>query len=187
MANVFLIILKKLFDISGQVAVVTGGGGVLCGEMAKALGAAGCKVARHPCLTGTGHIALLPGIYHAIAAQIGGGPVRARTGADGTVLCGVGAGMAQLACFSCIQDGTFGNSRVSRHFWHTPSDVGPAGVAMSQWWTHGAAALVLIPLAFTPLLRLGRIRHPRHRPAGSALQGLVVSLLGPDAHLDVSA
>ena len=37
--NMFLIILKKLFDISGQVAVVTGGGGVLCGEMAKALGA----------------------------------------------------------------------------------------------------------------------------------------------------
>ncbi|OVE80723.1 hypothetical protein BVY04_05260 [bacterium M21] len=32
-------------DLSGQVAVVTGGGGVLCGEMAKALAACGAKVA----------------------------------------------------------------------------------------------------------------------------------------------
>lgn len=32
-------------DLSGKVAVVTGAGGVLCGEFAKALGAAGAKVA----------------------------------------------------------------------------------------------------------------------------------------------
>jgi len=34
-----------LFDISGQVAVITGGGGVLCSTMAKALAARGVKVA----------------------------------------------------------------------------------------------------------------------------------------------
>ena len=32
-------------DLTGKVAVVTGGGGVLCGEMAKALAACGAKVA----------------------------------------------------------------------------------------------------------------------------------------------
>jgi len=32
-------------DLAGKVALVTGGGGVLCGAMAKALGAAGAKVA----------------------------------------------------------------------------------------------------------------------------------------------
>jgi len=35
----------KLFDLTGQVAAVTGGGGVLCGTMAKALASAGAKVA----------------------------------------------------------------------------------------------------------------------------------------------
>jgi NAD(P)-dependent dehydrogenase (short-subunit alcohol dehydrogenase family) len=35
----------KLFDISGRVAAVTGGGGHLCGEMSRAFGKAGCKVA----------------------------------------------------------------------------------------------------------------------------------------------
>jgi len=35
----------ELFDLKGQVAVVTGGGGVLCGTMARALAAAGVKVA----------------------------------------------------------------------------------------------------------------------------------------------
>jgi len=34
-----------VFDISGQVAVITGGGGVLCSTMAKALAARGVKVA----------------------------------------------------------------------------------------------------------------------------------------------
>jgi len=37
--------LANLFDISGQVAVVTGGGGVLCGTMSRALGRLGVKVA----------------------------------------------------------------------------------------------------------------------------------------------
>ena len=35
----------KMFDLTGQVAAVTGGGGVLCGTMAKALASAGAKVA----------------------------------------------------------------------------------------------------------------------------------------------
>jgi NAD(P)-dependent dehydrogenase (short-subunit alcohol dehydrogenase family) len=37
--------LAKLFDLEGRVAVVTGGGGVLCGAMSRALGLAGAKVA----------------------------------------------------------------------------------------------------------------------------------------------
>ncbi len=36
--------LEKFFDLSGQVAVVTGGGGVLCGAMSRALGLLGVKV-----------------------------------------------------------------------------------------------------------------------------------------------
>lgn len=35
----------RMFDISGRVAVITGGGGILCGEMARALGALGVRVA----------------------------------------------------------------------------------------------------------------------------------------------
>lgn len=34
-----------LFDLSGRVAVITGGGGVLCGALSRALGRAGVKVA----------------------------------------------------------------------------------------------------------------------------------------------
>lgn len=34
----------ELFDVSGRTAIVTGGSGVLCSEMAKALGAAGANV-----------------------------------------------------------------------------------------------------------------------------------------------
>lgn len=37
--------VSELFDVEGRVAVVTGGGGHVCGEMARGLGAAGCKVA----------------------------------------------------------------------------------------------------------------------------------------------
>jgi len=37
--------IKKLFDITGKIAVVTGGGGELCGTMAEALGQLGVKVA----------------------------------------------------------------------------------------------------------------------------------------------
>jgi len=37
--------MKTLFDLSEKVAVVTGAGGALCGEMAKALATAGAKVA----------------------------------------------------------------------------------------------------------------------------------------------
>jgi NAD(P)-dependent dehydrogenase (short-subunit alcohol dehydrogenase family) len=37
--------ISNLFDISGQVIAVTGGGGVLCGAMAKMLAAHGAKVA----------------------------------------------------------------------------------------------------------------------------------------------
>jgi NAD(P)-dependent dehydrogenase (short-subunit alcohol dehydrogenase family) len=37
--------MNELFDLSGKAAVVTGAGGVLCSEMAKALAAAGAKVA----------------------------------------------------------------------------------------------------------------------------------------------
>ena len=35
----------NMFDVSGKVIVVTGGGGILCGSMAEALGKAGAKVA----------------------------------------------------------------------------------------------------------------------------------------------
>jgi NAD(P)-dependent dehydrogenase (short-subunit alcohol dehydrogenase family) len=37
--------LKKTFDISGQTVVVTGGAGVLCASMCRALAAAGANVA----------------------------------------------------------------------------------------------------------------------------------------------
>ncbi len=37
--------LESLFSLEGKVAVVTGGGGVLCGEMSRALGRLGVKVA----------------------------------------------------------------------------------------------------------------------------------------------
>jgi len=37
--------LNKLFGLEGKVAVVTGGGGVLCGAMSRALGRVGVKVA----------------------------------------------------------------------------------------------------------------------------------------------
>ncbi len=37
--------MEELFDIKGKVIVITGGGGVLCGTMAKALGDAGAKIA----------------------------------------------------------------------------------------------------------------------------------------------
>jgi NAD(P)-dependent dehydrogenase (short-subunit alcohol dehydrogenase family) len=37
--------LKELFSLEGKVAVVTGGGGVLCGTMSCALGRMGVKVA----------------------------------------------------------------------------------------------------------------------------------------------
>ena len=37
--------VNELFDLKGQVAVVTGGGGALCGTMSRALAAAGVKVA----------------------------------------------------------------------------------------------------------------------------------------------
>lgn len=37
--------VRKLFNIEGRIAAVTGGGGHLCGEMARALAKAGCHVA----------------------------------------------------------------------------------------------------------------------------------------------
>ena len=37
--------MNELFDLSGKVAVITGAGGVLCGEMARAVAGAGAKVA----------------------------------------------------------------------------------------------------------------------------------------------
>ena len=37
--------MKTLFDLTGKVAAVTGAGGVLCGQIAKALACAGAKVA----------------------------------------------------------------------------------------------------------------------------------------------
>ena len=37
--------MGDIFDVSGKVAVITGGGGVLCSEMSKALAARGAKVA----------------------------------------------------------------------------------------------------------------------------------------------
>ena len=37
--------MKNLFDVSGQVIAITGGGGILCGTMARALAEAGAKVA----------------------------------------------------------------------------------------------------------------------------------------------
>ena len=37
--------LDKLFGLEGRVAAITGGGGYLCGEMARGLARAGCKIA----------------------------------------------------------------------------------------------------------------------------------------------
>jgi len=37
--------MKELFDVKNKVIVITGAGGVLCGEMAKALASAGAKIA----------------------------------------------------------------------------------------------------------------------------------------------
>jgi NAD(P)-dependent dehydrogenase (short-subunit alcohol dehydrogenase family) len=37
--------MQNIFDVSGKVIAITGGGGILCGEMARALGEAGAKVA----------------------------------------------------------------------------------------------------------------------------------------------
>lgn len=37
--------MDELFDVKGKVIAITGGGGVLCGTMAKALGEAGAKIA----------------------------------------------------------------------------------------------------------------------------------------------
>lgn len=37
--------LDKLFGLEGRVAAITGGGGYLCGEMARGLAKAGCKIA----------------------------------------------------------------------------------------------------------------------------------------------
>lgn len=37
--------LDKLFGLEGRVAAITGGGGYLCGEMARGLAMAGCKIA----------------------------------------------------------------------------------------------------------------------------------------------
>ena len=37
--------LDKLFGLEGSVAAITGGGGYLCGEMARGLAKAGCKIA----------------------------------------------------------------------------------------------------------------------------------------------
>ena len=37
--------LEELFGLEGKVAAITGGGGVLCGTMARALGRLGVKVA----------------------------------------------------------------------------------------------------------------------------------------------
>jgi len=37
--------MEDLFDIKDKVIVITGGGGVLCGTMARALGSAGAKIA----------------------------------------------------------------------------------------------------------------------------------------------
>ena len=36
--------IENLFDLKGRVAAVTGGGGYLCGEMARGLAKAGCKI-----------------------------------------------------------------------------------------------------------------------------------------------
>jgi NAD(P)-dependent dehydrogenase (short-subunit alcohol dehydrogenase family) len=37
--------MNNLFDVKGKVIAITGGGGILCGEMARALGQAGAKIA----------------------------------------------------------------------------------------------------------------------------------------------
>ena len=37
--------MSNLFDVSGKVIAITGGGGILCGTMARALGEGGAKVA----------------------------------------------------------------------------------------------------------------------------------------------
>ncbi len=43
--RVFSMNVYELFSVAGRTAVITGGSGVLCGTMARALAAAGCKVA----------------------------------------------------------------------------------------------------------------------------------------------
>ena len=37
--------IDELFSLEGQVAAITGGGGYLCGEIARGLAKAGCKIA----------------------------------------------------------------------------------------------------------------------------------------------
>ena len=37
--------IDKLFGLEDRVAAITGGGGYLCGEMARGLAKAGCKIA----------------------------------------------------------------------------------------------------------------------------------------------
>jgi len=37
--------VENLFGLDGRVAAITGGGGYLCGEMARGLARAGCKIA----------------------------------------------------------------------------------------------------------------------------------------------
>src|SRR4030042_386888 len=37
--------MKNIFDVSGKVIAITGGGGILCGTMARALAEGGAKIA----------------------------------------------------------------------------------------------------------------------------------------------
>ena len=53
--------IQTLFDLSGKIAVVTGGGGILLGTISKALGQAGVKVAI---------LDLVPEAAHGVASEI---------------------------------------------------------------------------------------------------------------------
>lgn len=64
--------LNELFDLQGQAAVVTGGGGVLCGALSRALGKVGVKVAVLDIFTDAAqHVVddIQAGGGHAIAVQ----------------------------------------------------------------------------------------------------------------------
>jgi NAD(P)-dependent dehydrogenase (short-subunit alcohol dehydrogenase family) len=67
--------MKNLFDVSGKVVAITGGGGILCGTMAKALAEAGAKVA-------------ILDLYEAAAAKVGDA-IKAAGGVAIPVTCNV--------------------------------------------------------------------------------------------------
>ena len=56
--------VQRLFDIRGKVIVITGGGGILCGTMARGLARAGARIAV---------LDILPGAAQKVVDDIVGG------------------------------------------------------------------------------------------------------------------